>query len=167
MRGHNSFLIIITPKVNISSFKKSEKKHSKIRETGSEGYFSALYVIIDSPSPTPLTCYTHYIPQISNLFLLPPTLNPPPPSPHWDWYHDDNDHRHYPPTPLLLSPGTYRNIQCYHLTLKISCRKKIRPNTCRYKNLCKSLTHNTSSEAEEKSITPNNCRKKIALSVNA
>ena len=84
MRGHNSFIFIITPKDNTQAFKKAENKHSKSHETGSEGHSSALYVIIEVSPPPPWTCTLqsptpHPIP-IYKLFLLPPLFNPPPPS---------------------------------------------------------------------------------------
>ena len=46
MRGHNSFLINITPKDNIQAIKKAENKHPKRQENGSEGHLSVLYFII-------------------------------------------------------------------------------------------------------------------------
>ena len=73
MRGHNPFLIIITPKDNTQAFKKAENKHSKNQEIGSEGHFSALYVIIEV-SPPPTWAYP--------LHPTPPYIQPlPPPSP--------------------------------------------------------------------------------------
>ena len=62
MRGHSSLFLIITPKDNTQAFKKAENKHLKRQETGYEGHFSSLYVIIEL-SPTPhWTCPIHLTP---------------------------------------------------------------------------------------------------------
>ena len=74
-----SLLIIITPKDNTQALRKAENKHSKSRDTGSEGHLSALYIIIEV-YPPPLLGHVLSVltPMISNLFLLPPMLTPPP-----------------------------------------------------------------------------------------
>ena len=102
MRRQNLFLIIITPKYNTQAFKNSENKHSKSQETGYEGHFSALYVIIEVP-PLP--------PWKSPLPPSPPYLQPlPPPSsvqplhpPRWYLFHDDDNDCHFPPPPYSES----------------------------------------------------------------
>ena len=81
MRGHNLFLIIIKLKYNTQAYKKAGNKQSKSQETGSEGNFSSLYVMIEVSPPPPWTFPLHPTPPISNLFLLTPLSNSPhPPS---------------------------------------------------------------------------------------
>ena len=79
MRGHNSFLIIITSKDYTQAFKKSENKHSKSQESGSERNFSALYFIIEVSLRPPWTFPIHPIPPY--IQPIPPTSSVPPPSP--------------------------------------------------------------------------------------
>ena len=100
MRGHSSFFIITTSKDNTQSFKKAENKNSKRQETGYEGYFLALYVIIEVSPPPPWMCPLHSIPP--DIKPLPPPSSVQFPFPHllglvpWWWRR-----RHPPPPPLL------------------------------------------------------------------
>ena len=78
-------------------FKKSEKKHSKRRESGSEGYLSAPYVIMEVPPLLPRMCPLHPTPFPDLKPLPSPYFVQPPPHPHsWDWAHDDDNHRDHP-----------------------------------------------------------------------
>ena len=79
MRGGTSFIIIITSKDNTRALKKTEDKYSKIQETGSEGHFSSLYVIIEVSPPPPWECPLHPIPPYLQPLSPTSSLQPPPP----------------------------------------------------------------------------------------
>ena len=77
MRGYNLCLIIITSKDNMQKFKNTENKHSNIQEIGSEGNFSALYVIIELSPPPHCMCPIHTIPTYIQPLPLPYPIQPP------------------------------------------------------------------------------------------
>ena len=73
----------------MQKFKNIENKHSNIQEIGSEGNFSALYVIIELSPPPHCMCPIHPIPP--NIQRLPSpssVLFYPPPC--WYWVHDND-----------------------------------------------------------------------------
>ena len=57
MGGRTSFFIIIITKYSKQASKRSGNKHSKSNKIVSEGYFSALYVIIKVPHTAPWTFF--------------------------------------------------------------------------------------------------------------
>ena len=101
MRRHNSFLIRITPKDNTQAFKHAENKHSKSQETGHEGHFSALYVIIEVPPCPPWTCPLPPSPPYLQPIPPPSTVQPLHP-PRWYLFHDDYNNCHAPPSLLRV-----------------------------------------------------------------
>ena len=68
---------------------------------GSEGNFSALYIIVEVSPPPSWTCPLHPLPP--NIQPLhPPSSIPSTPPPRWGWAHGDYDHWPPPPLPPLL-----------------------------------------------------------------